>query len=362
MRALQIAVRALGAGELDLALAGAADFSCDPVHEAAACGLGLPGPPGDGAVVSRSSACGRPPRRRPRPGADRRGDRCAAADEPAAETTKAWGRARSLPASAAPTRLRPGARASAVAACAAGRRPGGAPWRASACRLDIARSAGSGSASACVPPSRARSALPSPEAAAEPAAYEAHRPPPLLPPLPVAPIRHAAGAGSGAAAAPESRAAPALPDPRAKRADAAMPPAPRLARLLERVDAARTDLVHCRQPSARRPGARSVGADCVASRPGRARPPCVSRRAGVRAPSISRISRALRSDAARRREQGCHVARSSADLFRAGTVKNQNILAMRPAKGRGGAEGRSPAGERSEADGGPQRQDPAACR
>ena len=32
-----------------------------------------------------------------------------------------------------------------------------------------------------------------------------------------------------------------------------------------------------------------------------------------------------------------------------------------PAGRRGGAEGRSPAGERSEADGGPQRQDPAAC-
>ena len=51
VRALQAAVRALRVGELDLALAGAADFSCDPVHEAAARELGLPGPSGDGAVV-----------------------------------------------------------------------------------------------------------------------------------------------------------------------------------------------------------------------------------------------------------------------------------------------------------------------
>ena len=47
----RLALRALRAGELDLALAGAADFSCDPVHEAAVRELGMPGPSGDGAVV-----------------------------------------------------------------------------------------------------------------------------------------------------------------------------------------------------------------------------------------------------------------------------------------------------------------------
>ncbi len=72
VRALQAALRALRAGELDLALAGAADFSCDPVHEAAALELGLPGPSGDARRRHGSQApVGRASRRRPRPRADR---------------------------------------------------------------------------------------------------------------------------------------------------------------------------------------------------------------------------------------------------------------------------------------------------
>ncbi|MBI5547696.1 MAG: polyketide synthase dehydratase domain-containing protein, partial [Deltaproteobacteria bacterium] len=43
--------RGLRAGELDLALVGAADFSCEPVHEAALRALGDPRAPGDAALV-----------------------------------------------------------------------------------------------------------------------------------------------------------------------------------------------------------------------------------------------------------------------------------------------------------------------
>ena len=50
-RALELAARALRAGELDAAVVGAVDFACNPVHEAAAAALGLEGPPGDASVV-----------------------------------------------------------------------------------------------------------------------------------------------------------------------------------------------------------------------------------------------------------------------------------------------------------------------
>jgi acyl transferase domain-containing protein/3-hydroxymyristoyl/3-hydroxydecanoyl-(acyl carrier protein) dehydratase len=49
--ALDLAVRALRAREVDAALVGAADLSDEPVHRAAAAQLGLPGRPADAAVV-----------------------------------------------------------------------------------------------------------------------------------------------------------------------------------------------------------------------------------------------------------------------------------------------------------------------
>ena len=49
--ALELAVRALRAGEVDAALVGAVDLSDEPVHRAAAAQLGLPGRPADAAVV-----------------------------------------------------------------------------------------------------------------------------------------------------------------------------------------------------------------------------------------------------------------------------------------------------------------------
>ncbi|MEC9071799.1 MAG: beta-ketoacyl synthase N-terminal-like domain-containing protein, partial [Myxococcota bacterium] len=51
IRALQVASRALQRRELDAALVGAVDLSCDPVHEAAARAEGLTHPAADGAVV-----------------------------------------------------------------------------------------------------------------------------------------------------------------------------------------------------------------------------------------------------------------------------------------------------------------------
>ena len=54
--------------------------------------------------------------------------------------------------------------------------------------------------------------------------------------------------------------------------------------------------------------------------------------------------------------------RRGIEIHTAATVPEALELILRGQAGRrGGAEGRSPAGERSEADGGPQRQDPAAC-
>ncbi len=49
--ALDIAARALRAGELDTALVGAVDFGCEPVHRAACAAVGAPEPTGDAAVV-----------------------------------------------------------------------------------------------------------------------------------------------------------------------------------------------------------------------------------------------------------------------------------------------------------------------
>lgn len=49
--ALEQAARALRRGEIDAAVVGAVDLSCEPVHEAAAAALGLTEPPGDAAVV-----------------------------------------------------------------------------------------------------------------------------------------------------------------------------------------------------------------------------------------------------------------------------------------------------------------------
>ncbi len=49
--ALTTAMRLLRAGEVDVALAGAVDLSAEPVHEAAASGVGVEGPAGDAAVV-----------------------------------------------------------------------------------------------------------------------------------------------------------------------------------------------------------------------------------------------------------------------------------------------------------------------
>jgi acyl transferase domain-containing protein/3-hydroxymyristoyl/3-hydroxydecanoyl-(acyl carrier protein) dehydratase len=49
--ALELAARALRAGEVDAALVGAVDLSDEPVHRAAATELGLPGSPADAAVV-----------------------------------------------------------------------------------------------------------------------------------------------------------------------------------------------------------------------------------------------------------------------------------------------------------------------
>ncbi len=49
--ALDIAARALRAGELDAALVGAVDFGCETVHRAACAAVGAPEPTGDAAVV-----------------------------------------------------------------------------------------------------------------------------------------------------------------------------------------------------------------------------------------------------------------------------------------------------------------------
>ncbi|MBN2359332.1 MAG: 3-hydroxyacyl-[acyl-carrier-protein] dehydratase FabA, partial [Deltaproteobacteria bacterium] len=51
VRALQVAARALRARELDAALVGAVDLSCEPVHRAALSALGVRAPAGDAAVA-----------------------------------------------------------------------------------------------------------------------------------------------------------------------------------------------------------------------------------------------------------------------------------------------------------------------
>jgi len=192
VRALQVALSALRAGELDLALAGAADFSCDPVHEAAVRELGLPGPSGDGAVVFALKRL---------EDARRAGDRvlavidqvtdafetdelnCDAADE-FGETSIAarFGRAH-----AAFGLVRALA---AVVACAAGRRPGGEPWTGERrVDLDIRALGGQGIHVGVRASDTSAVEFFAPEKTAEPAAeYQAHLPPPVLPPLPVVPI------------------------------------------------------------------------------------------------------------------------------------------------------------------------------
>ncbi len=51
LRALELALRALRAGEVDVAIVGASDLSAEPVHEAATRALGIEGAGGDAAVV-----------------------------------------------------------------------------------------------------------------------------------------------------------------------------------------------------------------------------------------------------------------------------------------------------------------------
>jgi len=238
VRALQVALRALRAEELDLALAGAADFSCDPVHEAAARELGLPGPSGDGAVVLALKRLA---------DARRDGDRvfalideltdeltdAGAADELSLDATWDFGdaqvAARFGRAHAAFGLVRVLA---AVIACAAGRRPGGALWSGERlAQLDI-RALGGQRVRVVVRAADMRVVeFPALEAAAEPAAeYPAHRPAPVLPPLAVVPITM-----QPATALTPIAAAKALPS--AGREDvstvATMPPAPRLARVDE---------------------------------------------------------------------------------------------------------------------------------
>ena len=51
VRALQLAIGQLQRGELDAAIVGAVDLSCEPVHQSARAEVGLQGPEGDAAVV-----------------------------------------------------------------------------------------------------------------------------------------------------------------------------------------------------------------------------------------------------------------------------------------------------------------------
>ena len=192
VRALQAAQRALRSGELDLALAGAADFSCDPVHEAAARELGLPGPPGDAAVVLALKRLS---------DARRDGDRVYAlidevtdardADDPTVDADGEFGEdavaARFGRAHAAFGMVRVLA---AVVACAAGRRPGGEPWPGGRrARIDIRALGGQRVLVGVRAAGVSTIDFPARETAAEPAAqYQAHRTPPVIPPLPVAPV------------------------------------------------------------------------------------------------------------------------------------------------------------------------------
>jgi acyl transferase domain-containing protein/1-acyl-sn-glycerol-3-phosphate acyltransferase len=123
VRALEVAVRALRAGEIDLALVAAADFSCEPVHEAALRGVGIAREPGDGAVVLLVKRAG---------DARRDGDTVLALlDEEPADALELDGAAveeRFGCAHAASGLVRV---AAAVLACARGRHVGGAPWTGS---------------------------------------------------------------------------------------------------------------------------------------------------------------------------------------------------------------------------------------
>ena len=191
VRALQVALRALHAGELDLALAGAADFSCDPVHEAAARELDLPGPGGDGAVVLALKRL---------EDARRDGDRVYALIDGVTEAEETGGPACAGDddfgdAEIAARFGRPHAAfglvrvLAAITACAAGRRPGGAAWpgeRRAQC--DIRGFGGQRLRVGVRAAQQDAVDFPTPAAAAEPAAtYDAHLPDPVLPPLPVAP-------------------------------------------------------------------------------------------------------------------------------------------------------------------------------
>ncbi len=191
VRALQLAVRSLRAGEIDVTLAGAADFSCDPVHEAAARELGLPGPHGDGALVLALKRLD---------DARRDGDRVLAVIDDVADVSEpglaaaaddnAFGdaaiAARFGRAHAAFGLVRA---AAAVMACAVGRRPGGEPG---AGKRSVSLEIGAlGGQCVCVRV-RAASAEPAALPAAEACAgavveYPAHRLSPALPPLPVEP-------------------------------------------------------------------------------------------------------------------------------------------------------------------------------
>jgi 3-oxoacyl-(acyl-carrier-protein) synthase/3-hydroxymyristoyl/3-hydroxydecanoyl-(acyl carrier protein) dehydratase/1-acyl-sn-glycerol-3-phosphate acyltransferase len=236
VRALQVALRALRAGELDLALAGAADFSCDPVHEAAAAALGLAGPAGDGAVVVALKRLA---------DAQRDGDRVYAvvdavvdveadveAPEQAPAAPDAFGdaeiAARYGRAHAAFGLVRVVA---AVVACAAGRRPGGAPWPGERrVELDVSALGGQrvrvGVRAAAQDPVD----LPAPQELSEPTVvYHAHRPAPGLPALPVSPmVQLPAPSLAPAAGEPPCAVASSGEIP-----SSTMPPAPSLGPLLE---------------------------------------------------------------------------------------------------------------------------------
>jgi len=234
VRALQVALRALRAGELDLALAGAADFSCEPVHEAAARDIGLPGPSGDGAVVIALKRLA---------DARRDGDRVLAlideaidlgnADELTCDAAEDFGdgeiAARFGRAHAAFGLVRVLA---ALVACAAGRLPGGAQWPGERrADLDIRALGGQRVRVGVRAADTSAVEFPAPEAAAEPElAYQAHRAAPVLPPLPVVPITLQPAPDLAPVAAAR---APFIAGRNCVLPAATMPLAPRLARVVE---------------------------------------------------------------------------------------------------------------------------------
>ncbi len=179
IRALEVACRALRAGEIDLALAGAADFSSEPVHQVALRAIGGHDAAGDGAVVLVLKRA---------EDAERDGDRVLALidqdDCPALPWDVKSVEDRFGLAHAAVGLVNV---AAAVLCCARGRFPGGEPWKGGrAVRLDLdaiggarasvnVRSAGE----AVVPPGNV-----APAAGDFPREYPAHAQFPLLPPLP----------------------------------------------------------------------------------------------------------------------------------------------------------------------------------